>query len=144
MTALIPTFHAVINVLVRNRPQRLVVQRDQPHSFPQIFLEVLNFLQFMRLRGLFLPVRSDEKLLVTAIGEGANFVAHHHPGALRKLREAAITFLRHTGDAVPFDAGFAASGRVRTKPGRAGSAQMVVKREGFGDCAAEEHSFLRL
>ena len=68
MRAFVAAFHPVINVLVGNRSQGLVVERNQAHRFPQIFLKILNFLQFVRpvLRKMmgdpkpFLPVLRAE------------------------------------------------------------------------------------
>jgi glycerol kinase len=146
--ALIATLDAIIQILVRNRAHRLVVKAGHPERFPQIFLEVLNRLQLVRLRRHPLATRGDEKLLEAAVGQSRDLIADRNTGPHGEtgnffsvqIRAACFREASHTGFPGSALDTRLAPGSFNPEAGRPCGAQVIVERFHFDAFTAEKHN----
>src|SRR5712691_1015181 len=71
--AAVAVLHAVVQIERRHGPERLVVQALLAETFLEIFLEIVQRLQFLGQRGLLFSGTRPEELLVPAIHQGSDF-----------------------------------------------------------------------
>ena len=136
--AAIAPFHPVVQILVGDCTERLVVKAGQSQRFPQIFLKILNCFQLFSQSRLALTAGSLEKLLKSAIHQGADFATHHHTGPNDEPRTTAVARLSNTGDPVALDPRAFRDG-LNGKTLGAGLGQVIFKTQYFRACVFEKH-----
>ena len=139
MLAFVAAFHAIVKIQIGHGPERLVVERRQTKSFPQILLEIVDLLEFVRVSRLAFAARRREELLESTVGERTDFLAHHNTGALGDLRYTVGTGFQNHRDTVAVDAGLAGAGRFRVETGGARSAYVIFKGQMLWALTAKEH-----
>src|ERR1035441_3243014 len=136
----VAAFHAIIDIDVRNRTERLVVEARQVHGFAQIFLKILDLFELVRLGWFGLAAWRGEELLKSFVGQSADFLAHHNPGTLDELHSAIRSRRFHNrGDSVAFDAGLATGHGLGLETSGAGGAHLIFECQMLRALTAKEH-----
>ena len=139
MLALVPAFHAVVEIQVGDRAHGFVIEGGEAERFLQIFLEILDGFQFFGQGGFPLATGGGEELLEAAVRQRSDLISHDDAGAYDDMRVVVGAGLRDAGYAVALDARTAAGGRFGAEAGTAGGAHVILERQFLQALTAKEH-----